>query len=504
MKKIMLLLWVFFTLKVYAQDSLSYQKKGHSIYLQELIKSNAKTPVNHYFIPIKNYTSATLKIKNTHNQIKQKQQPKSTFDIFLGAEGLYATKKSIFTGKMSYTKDFKHQLGWNNTQMLPQTEVEKSPFYYLSYQQGNWKNQFYNLQGTFTNQLIKQKLYTTLAVNYNTLQYYRTNDPKPELTYLNVLGTVSAHYLINRKHLLGTSVNYGYMNNEVDIAYTGSASDINIPFNVDLYNRFSLGYGLITSAKYLQAEEVLKKKGIGLHYFYNGTKNKWSSTLKYKLYKNTFYNNYTRRFPIGNYKVHSILTNIRWDNLIHKKYAQINTAYQRGANFRTVTKGKNYEASSLLITAKYGFLKPQSEFSAFANYNYLSKKDYTALNQTSFSVVTLGVNYGKDFRTNKGNKFWLLSKIGYQFKVKGTYSFENTSNRFVKEVALPDWYYATNSKTILNVKLAYQTHFLGTKLNIGVYSKGVYFSNLNKPAKLALNTFGIANSTSGVFITAVY
>lgn len=500
----MLLLWAFFTVKMYAQDSLSYQKKGHSIYLQELIKSNTKTPVNHYFIPVKNYTSATLIIKNTHNQVKQTQQAKSSFNIFLGAEGLYATKKSIFTGKMNYTKDFKHQLGWNNTQMLSQTEVEKSPFYYLSYAQGNWKNQFYNLQGTFTNQLINKKLYGTLAINYNTLQYYRTNDPKSRLTYLDLMANISLYYLINKKHLLGVSYHYGYMNNEVDIAYTGSASDINIPFNVDLYNRFSLGYGLITSARYLDAEEDLKKKGMGLHYFYNGTKNKWSSTLKYKFNKNTFYDNYTRRFPRGNYKVRSILAKVRWDNLIDKKYAQLNAIFQRGGNFRTVTKGKNYKASSLLVTANYGFLKLQHEFSFFASYNYLLKKDYTALNQTNFSMVTLGVNYGKSFAIRKNSKFWLKSKLGYQFKINSSYNFKDLSNRFVKEIALPNWYYNTNSKANLGIKFAYQTNFLKTKASLGVFTNGVYFFNLNKQAKSLLSNSGVINNTSGVFITVVY
>lgn len=500
----MLFLWLTATIKIYAQDTLSYQKKGYSTYFQELIKSNAKTPVNYYFIPIKNYTSATLTIKNTNNQIKQKQQPKSIFDIFLGAEGLYTTKKSIFTGKMSYTKNFQYQLGWNSTQMLPQTEVEKSPFYYFSYKEGSWKNQFYKLQGTFTNQLINKKLYASLAIDYNALQYYRINDPKPELTYLDLLSTISVHYLINKKHLLGTSFSYGYMNNEVDIDYTGSASDINIPFNVDLYNRFSLGYGLITSARYLRAEEALKKKEIGFHYLYNGTKNKWSSTIKYKHHKNTFYDNYIRRFPRGSYKVRSVLGKIRWDNLIAKKFAQINANYQKGTNFRIVTKGKNYEASSLLITATYGLLKPKSEFSAFANYNCLTKKDYTSLNKINFSLITLGVNYGKDFTINKNSKFWILSKLGYQFKLNGSYNFNNSSTSFVKEIALPSWYYNTNSKIILDVKLAYQTHFLKTKANLGIFANSNYLYKMPNTVKTNLNTSNGVNNNAGFFVNIIY
>ncbi len=468
-------------------------------YFQNIAKEYRQTPVNYYFIPIENYTASMLSVNRIENSLKIPNQFKSSTDLFLGAEGTFRHNKLLFNGSMSYTKNYLKKLGWNSTQLYPLSDVEKSPFYYLSYQQGDWNNQLYRLSGDISYPIFKN-LYVTGKINYNTFHYFRTQDPKPELKYLKLQGAFSIHYKWN-KHLFGLSFLKGYRHNGISISYTGSASDINIPFNVDLYNRISLGYGFISSAKSLKAEEREQHFGGLLHYFYGGKEKQWNVLLKYKKSKNTFYENYEEILPEGYYKVKNITASIRNTNFEQRYTAGILLNYQSGGNYRRVALGKNYQASSLFIEANYSFLRKTYEAGAFLQFYQLKREDFSVLNRSSLATMALG----GAFKTFIYKNLWWKNKSFYSFKVKKEFSVDTISDKYVKEILIPDVIQRTLPQINSYNTIGYQFKVKkGMIIDVGCLVNMGYYTGLDSKEKKMFGKGKRWGNNLGMFLIMTY
>jgi len=507
MKKILLFLLLPIT-NLYAQDSLYYQKDGYTNYFETILDINNQNPTNYYSVEVKNFTSSNVLIGLGNHKINLKNQAGKSFDIRLSANGIYRLNKSIFTGGISYKKQYPKEIGWNLSQMIETSELEKSPFYYYAYQAGKWNNQLYQLKGQFTTPLLADRLYMTLDVDYNTNQYYRTDDPKPELTYLDLLSTFSLNYKLSAKHQVGFSLFWGYMNNEIDIEYT--SVDLNVPHYANLYNRISLGYGLSSSAKLRKGKEDKDKLGGALHYSYKNNNSLVNLTLRFLKSKNEFKEVATSTdYDIGNYKLSTYAFHASYYNKVNKKYALLKIRYRKGDNYRYASAGKNYEASSILANAELGFLKEKEgkvnyELALFSDFNYLKKKDFIVLNSIEYSNVKVGEKFTKTFHLNKNRKIWWKNELAYQFKVSEKSSFADATDKFVKDIAMPELRYNTSSQITFNNKIAYQSVIKNFKFNLGLFANTNMFVDLGKDAEMYFgNTKGI-NRYVGVFFNLLY
>jgi hypothetical protein len=510
MKKLLVLFLILPFTKLYAQDSLSYQKNGYTNYLETLLEINNQNLTNYYHLPIHNFTSSNLSVSATDNSIKQKKQMGTGLDVELAAQGVYRLNKTLFTGKIGYIKSYPKEIGWNSSQMMNQTEVEKSPFYYFSYQQGDWNNQLYQLSGTLTTPILNEKLYVSLGIDYKTQQYFRTDDPMPKLNYLDLLTEFGLQYHLSKSNKIGLNFSWGYTDNEIDIKYTDAS--LNVPHYEDLYNRVSLGYGLFSSAQYKDGKEEQKHLGGAITYTIYKNRNQYNFKLITNSHKTDFTEVYTSdnaSYKIGHYDVMSYQLLLSYLNQTSKKYCTLDIQYQNGNNYRTATVGKNYEASSLFTAAEYGLLKEKNgkvnyEMALFTQFNYLKKQDYSVLNMIEYSNVKVGGKISKIFHLKGNKKIWWKNESAYQFKISKKSSFANTADKFVKEIAAPELIYNTSSQITFNNRIAYQSNIKEFKINIGVFANTNSFLSLSEEAKSYFGGSKGINSHVGLFLNLVY
>ncbi|MBS9766507.1 MAG: hypothetical protein KGV44_03065 [Flavobacteriaceae bacterium] len=495
--RIYIFLFVITSYSSYAQDMVNYKNLKQRFLYQTIVEEYNHTPVNYFVTPIDDYTTSLFKLSCDHNGLKTPNQYKNSKDIFLGVSGLFHYENTVFNGKMSYTKNYLEQIGWNSTQLYPLSEVEKSPYYYLSYQQGNWDNQRYELSGSIVRS-FSNNFFVVGLINYDAYHYFRIKDPKPELKYLNIQGEGSIYYNADN-HLFGVSVLKGYRDNEININYTGTASDINIPFNENLYNRLSVGYGFLTSAKFLTAEEREERIGGKLHYLWHNEQEHWNALLQCTQSKNTFYQYYKELYPAqGYYVVNNYMASIRNTDFKNKYSASVVLDYKSGHNYSFATLGTNYKASSLSIKSEYNFLLGDYELGGILQYYSLKKKDFTVLNSTEFRNIKLGVNFSKNINRN----FWCKVNSSYSFNINKKYLFSDNTNKFVKEVLYPNFAKQTLPKISIKNTLAYSFKIKKqTLIDIGVHANLGYYFNAKK---YLFMSYDVLDNYFGIFLKTSY
>lgn len=474
--------------KINAQDNLKVQQNLQHFFYENLLQNFHENPFLFYINETNNYTHTTLSHTSIQrNKAKQQQASKET-DINLQTEGIYKKNNTLFTGSIRYTRNYLDGLGWNTTNLIPyKNPVESSPIYNLAYKQGNWENQFYRLNGNLVSPLIKNKLFTTININYKTLQFFRKKiNPIPKLNYLDILIKASLYYKTSPKNYIGIFGAYGSVNNKSQISYLGRSLNENIPNNTEIYSRISYGYGLIETAINLKNTENDVKYSGGLNYISN-RKNKL-------LHTEIRYDNTTTKFNavddseeilLARYTVNKVSSKVNWYNFNNGHSFSLNGNYTSGSNFRISTNGKNYDASLIDVQATYQILKQtdnliNQNYGIYTSYYQLEKKDYQAVNSFNFANASLGAFYGKDFKI-KNNKVYLKIKTDVLFNLKKEKLFSNTNSRFITDVALPDFYLNTANKLNTSLQIGYQRKVKSaTYLTIGTTLQQQYFFNLNQ------------------------
>ncbi|WP_420552552.1 DUF6850 family outer membrane beta-barrel protein [Tenacibaculum aiptasiae] len=474
--------------KINAQDSLKVQQNLQHFYYKDLLQNFHETPFLFYINKVNNYTHTTLSYQNIQNNKAKQQQAIEETNINLQTEGIYKKNNTLFTGKIGYTRNYLDGLGWNTTNLHPyKNPVESSPIYNLAYKRGNWDNQFYRLNGNLVLPIIKDKLFTTININYKTLQFFRKKiNPVPELNYLDVFAKATLYYKISPQKYIGAFGGYGSVNNKSEISYLGGIGNENIPNNTEIYSRISYGYGLIETAIFLRNTENDIKYSGGFNYISN-RKNKL-------LYTEIRYDNTTTKFNavdaseeilLARYTVNKVSSKVNWYNFNNGHSFSLNGKYTSGSNFRISTNGKNYDASLINVQATYQILKQTDNlinhnYGIYTSYYQLEKKDYQAVNSFNFINTSLGAFYGKDFKI-KNNKIYLKAKTDVLFNLKKEKLFSNTNSRFINDVALPDFYLNTANKLNTSLQIGYQRKVKSaTYLTLGTTLQQQYFFNLNE------------------------
>lgn len=405
--------------------------------------------------PVQNFTQATLGASQENNSVRDAQTPSAHKNLYLRAKGVYSKNKTWLIGGLSIVKNYQNNVGHNLSNMLfSRDQVEKSPFFNLAYQQGDWNNQLYRVNGTLAHQFT-DRFYATAGINYNVNQYFRTQNPTPKLTYLDLLAHVKLAYGINPKNTVGVSLSAGYMNNEIEISYIGNDSDLNLPVNDSIYNRISVGLGLLESAKTKNAKEKENTKGIGVFYVLSNNANIIKFDINYTQREHGFYEVFSGdNVLLGNYDVAIISSKINGFSFDKKTAISFENVYKKGDNFRVATNGKNYEASSFASRVNYIKTHTNNAFSFFTEFNALKKKDYQALNSFSFNNITFGGSYFRTFKLKKGSVYGHVA-TNFSFNTDKEEHYE-TYSKYIEQVTEPRVDILTATQTGFKLKAGYK------------------------------------------------
>lgn len=467
-----------------AQDSIQLQEKYQHYFYKNLQEKFGKEPFLYQIVPFKNYTKATFSLERENNEIKDAQTPKGKTDIQLRAEGIYREGKTLFTGSIGYNKNYHTSSGYNLTQMYPyKNTAEKSPFYTLSYNQGDWNNQFYTINGNVLFPIIHNKLFISIGAQYNTLQFFRTVQPKPRLRNLDASGKISLYYKLSKSYI-GIHGFGGFFNNLSDIIYDGDSDYFNIPNNVDLYLRTSFGLGSIETALSSVNEEKENKRGFGLSFSQYNKEVLFNAKAMLTSSKNSFFNVFgDDEVLVGTYSVTKVSGELGTANFKKGRSLTAKGSYTFGENFKVSTNGKNYESTLLKGAVEYQIIKENTNNIA---YNYgirgslykLTQKDFQVVNSINYTNIGISAFYGKDFKTNKTQKVYVLGEVGGVFNLNKNSVFSQT-NLFINEVTTPNFLLSTASKANILLNIGHQKKLNnGLYLDIGVKYNANYFFNL--------------------------
>ncbi len=480
------------------KDSIDVKLHHENPFVNFINTEITKQPFLLFFNPVKPYTQATFGFNKKNNTIKSKQDESSNRDLFVKANGIFSTKNLWMLGNLSFTKNYQNQKGYNLSNLIDTRDiVEKSPFYNVAYQEGNWNNQLYKINGTILYNL-SNKWKVSAGVDYYLSEYFRTVNPIPKLKYIDATLRLSIARKL-KNSIIGFTINNGFMNNDISIDYLGSASDLNLPVNESIYNRLSVGLGFIESAKTLLSQEKETSFGGALFYHQKSQSKLFSATVDYLQRKHSFYEVFIKtRALLGNYTNHAIHTNINYWNLDTNWIFNLKNTFKTGSNFRTTTQGKNYEATSFNAIFNIRKQTKKMVYGFFTSYDYLAQKDFQAVNSYHYHNISLGGNLFRKLLLNKG---FLYGDFGYMatFNLQKEQQFL-TPSKFVNEATLPSFYLASSSQYKLSLKIGYQKQIKeATILNYGIKINSEFFPKITQ-----LNNTNNLNTAFSLYLKITY
>ncbi|MCV6629415.1 MAG: hypothetical protein OIF50_06100 [Flavobacteriaceae bacterium] len=485
------------------EDVLDLKQNYQHSYFQYLSSWYLKDPILHTIKPIKNFTEITLEGNLSNHNYRSARKEQKNSNILVSGTGFYSHKNTLFSGGISYGRNYLSKLGYNLTQLNTERKnaASLSPHYTLAYSEGDWNNQSYKLHGQLTTPLLKDKFWATIGVDYRSKEYFREIQPKPKLTNLDIQTKASLFYKFSHKHHLGLDASYGFVHNFADIRYDSRYE--NFPINTEIFHRISLGYGMVITATNTTIREKDKTFSGALQYLYKGNED----IIQIKGGMESLKNNFFYRIVsdnadevIARYKANTYLFEANWWQTKKKYRWHLQTNYTVGDNFRVSTSGKNYEAN--LLDIDLGFYKKfnQYYFQSELGFEKLEKKDYQFVSEFETANLILGFSLSKDFAISNKSKWYWKSELRTTFNISNFYQFKET-NRFVTDVALPEIAIDTAHKLQPLIGLGYTTN-TNNQINytFGVRHRSSFLLN---PKNTLLKENG-TNQNYAVFVRVSY
>ncbi|MFV0541380.1 MAG: DUF6850 family outer membrane beta-barrel protein [Aestuariibaculum sp.] len=388
-------------LKVLGQNTNFVKNPVSQPFTEQLVSDFNMTPLNYSYYFIKDYTASSLYINTESGDLKQAQEPEISTEFGLKTQGLYRNNKNIlFFGGIDISKSYYKNLKWNLSFMLPKHGIMEDPHYFAVSKAANWNNQEYNIDGGFIIP-IKNRFKVLFKTKYNLANKYRTDyDPRTEVTYNELNFTLGSNFKINDKYHVKVSAMYGYYN--VDNKNIFSNINKNRPVNYDIYVKWFLGYGTLSSpfsTNIPSTKRITNKYSIELGYTY--THNKVTIMADFNLlYKNQLTyktsgvidkkdsNEYHADFKPTtiNTKILS-LYNIAPNKTLKLK---LQGNFENGSNFWYSKGGKTYSRTqnNYLASVSYLNTKTNQDFWDLGiDFNYwdLDQKDALSTTKSSYS-----------------------------------------------------------------------------------------------------------------------
>lgn len=169
-----------------------------------------KEAITQPLLKLRNYNSVQAGYASEEGKYRQAQAPQKQNILSFFTEGSRQLKKVLVTGSF----------GWYNTKTdsqaftMRQNYKDPQPYYFYAVQPGNWQTIRYNLEGMASLPILNDRFILGAKAAYNTLNAWRSNDPRPEEFQNEMKGNIIAHYKIKPHHIIG--IGGGLISNKYD------------------------------------------------------------------------------------------------------------------------------------------------------------------------------------------------------------------------------------------------------------------------------------------------
>ncbi|MET0394341.1 MAG: DUF6850 family outer membrane beta-barrel protein [Chitinophagaceae bacterium] len=187
---------------------------------------------------ISNYMTLNAGYRQTGGAYRQAQEAPRQRDLSFFTEGMRRTGKYLVSGSFVYT----HTLQDSVSYTLRYGLTNPQPYYFFAYRKGNWQVGQYRLQGSVSRAFLREKLHAGLSVKYNTINAWRSNDPRPEQFSYNMHIDAGLLYRFLPKHAAGVSGSIIRTNTENTVEYRNKDYQMSLAFP-EYVTRIQYGYG---------------------------------------------------------------------------------------------------------------------------------------------------------------------------------------------------------------------------------------------------------------------
>lgn len=229
---------VFLFTSLNAQDTISMQQQAFGEQFQQRYHFLAGDIVTQSLAGIPSYANLEAGYRSTGGGYRQAQAAPRSKEISFFTEGMRKAGKYLVSGSFSYTHTLQDSVGYTLRYGLN----DPQPYYLFAYKRGNWQVGQYRLNGSASRSFLQDRLTAGLAVDYNSINGWRSNDPRPEQFSFNLDVNGALLYRILPGHTIGLSGNVIRRSAETAVQYRNEDYQLSLAYP-DYVNRIQYGYG---------------------------------------------------------------------------------------------------------------------------------------------------------------------------------------------------------------------------------------------------------------------
>lgn len=395
---------------------------------------------------VTNHAQLTLGYGRSNGSYRLAQAAPVQQDIFFKTAGTRQLGRYLLSGYFGYTHTLQDSVGYT----LRYGINDADPYYFYAYKKGNWQVGQYRLQAQVSRPFLNDKLLAGAGVRYQTVNAWRSNDPRPEQFNYHTDLEASLHYRFLPRHSLGLGGSITSRKKESTIQYRNKDYQLSLAYP-EYVKRMQYGYGFEDRAS--NSELKGAGKGYGWQAVYQGKFNIGQITARggYIYLKSDYKGDSTRYFPKGRY---GSFYEDRWNAQLlwqyrrqqHTYMAEVVYIHHLGRDFNEFLRTNNYVYAfeTIQLRPSYHHYRDsvlQYELGLDLALTDLFRADGNAGVVTDYQYAEAGLQGAWYFRMDK--KSWLRTGLnaGIRTAVSPILTLPSQLSVFVQQVIIADYYY---------------------------------------------------------------
>lgn len=461
-------------------DSLYFFKQTEKAY--RFIYGNA-TQLNGSDILKAGFASLSYSQTEGHFRTAQEAEKSQIGKIY--TEGINTLGKFKVAGYFSFSRTYQDSLAWSTKG----TEIDAQTLYFGSVKAGEFERTSYQLGGTMSYELLKDKLFLGMGTDYSYQSSTRSVDPRPDVKNFRLLLKPELVFKFNNQ-LIGLQGNWGYGTEKLTLAYKNKQYNGNNGYP-DRINYLIYGYGTIIP--FSGSERTLRnQKYGGLELNYSGKSdqyrfgakvayNRWNDVSK-DIVANSVNDNL-----IGNF----VLNTISADLLIQKESKKtsqqlsLQASTSDGSDWTTRYSATNYYYHHQELAFEYLLRfknrhKLSPELGLNLGYDRLQKKDILTAHDMEVTHIEPGISGNLYFSFPKKDLISFSSNVSYRLPISQSLTIPSTQEFvFTRGVVYGNYLYGTSEALKLSGKINYTSSAILKDFKTGISLQGIYLSQIN-------------------------
>lgn len=495
-------------------SSLDAQKtKLDSIAIDPIEKSLRIAHPEINFVKPLEFTETNVFFEHNTLKFSRVQTPEETNQIGFGSTGVFQLNpKLILSGELKVISENEKQVSFILTdERTTNQNYISNPSYFYAPRKSNWLKQHYYVNGNIAYKPWKG-IIIGAEVNGSFLKGYGNRDPRPEIGNIDYNIDARIGYQFGKHTLLAKA---GYFNRKKESNIGYAYSEHNAPNYYETYIRFNRGYGnFYYNSGYSDNWYQYDGIGLGAEYMFQSDKHSLVAGFRNEEYIDRMTRFYTYQIRDENNVQRTIRDRLKISGLKTQKHqsyikylgklgdwkwnSDFNLLYQEDLNYDYQNLYTSYKAWNQQINwrnawSKYNDNNELLRLSFNVDYSRQSIKDLSVMMHKKLQAIQYQLGALKEFKLNNSQKLALELQQGLYLPLDSKMHYvpyqSSIENIFVKNIAMPDYFYDSSIRLNLGAQLKYMIDRNNVRYEVYATGKQWFFvENVNGTKKGDLDT----------------